>query len=509
MANLPPRPETPPKLREERRHPDERDRDRRPAQPMSRINRSVPERDRSYVPSRRPDTYIPGQDSRRESDRRDLSRERDRDRFRDIDRDRDRDRDRRRDRDFDRSPRKWELSDRERRAYDRDRGSYRRPASPIRRPGPSRRDSRSPPRRRPPLRSPSPYRSRPRSRSRTRTRSPRRSPMPSRRVRLGNHSINTSPRSCSPRKRSRSRDRSMSIDKGPPTLALPRSSSQPPRDTSRPAKEEHVDVKPSEEVPTVKLEEQPILISPRDVPESSLSEEAKPSIHETPQAEQNSPLPDTSTQLHLKAEEIKPERQESIISFSPAGSKGTLKTETSEDVSNKMDIVNSPNQTSTNSKRSPSPQPHQRATITNPQRNRSGRSPPRGPRNFPRGLPTQPTYAIGRRDSRRSYPVPGQPSYGKSEPEIKLPTIPKYERPKPSPELIALEAELAKLRTLRVTYAHQDSTQVKGLQRALHELDMASIDLSAAEGRRRVADAQLERAKTGTLGIDAPDLIDV
>lgn len=31
---------------------------------------------------------------------------------------------------------------------------------------------------------------------------------------------------------------------------------------------------------------------------------------------------------------------------------------------------------------------------------------------------------------------------------------------------------------------------------------MATIDLRAAEGRRKIADMQLEKAKTGSLGID-------
>lgn len=41
-------------------------------------------------------------------------------------------------------------------------------------------------------------------------------------------------------------------------------------------------------------------------------------------------------------------------------------------------------------------------------------------------------------------------------------------------------------------------------RRALHELDMATIDLRMAETRRRIADAQVEKAKLGMLGIDRP-----
>ena len=40
-------------------------------------------------------------------------------------------------------------------------------------------------------------------------------------------------------------------------------------------------------------------------------------------------------------------------------------------------------------------------------------------------------------------------------------------------------------------------------RRALHELDMAMLDLHAAEGRRKVAEGLTEKARAGTLGIDA------
>ena len=43
----------------------------------------------------------------------------------------------------------------------------------------------------------------------------------------------------------------------------------------------------------------------------------------------------------------------------------------------------------------------------------------------------------------------------------------------------------------------------KNTKRALHELDMATIDLRAAEARRKVADSHLERARVGMFGIDA------
>ena len=40
-------------------------------------------------------------------------------------------------------------------------------------------------------------------------------------------------------------------------------------------------------------------------------------------------------------------------------------------------------------------------------------------------------------------------------------------------------------------------------RRAIHELELSTIELRAAETRRMVADAQLEKARQGVLGIDA------
>ena len=121
MANLPPRPESPLRMRDDRRYLD--DRERRPAQPMAprfRADRDRHSDERVYVPRPRPDTYIaPGFESRREIDgRRTEYDDRDRDRHRSFDRDRDR-----RNWDHERDgPRRWELgTDRDRRPYDRGR----------------------------------------------------------------------------------------------------------------------------------------------------------------------------------------------------------------------------------------------------------------------------------------------------------------------------------------------------------------------------------------------------
>lgn len=64
---------------------------------------------------------------------------------------------------------------------------------------------------------------------------------------------------------------------------------------------------------------------------------------------------------------------------------------------------------------------------------------------------------------------------------------------------------LLQLTRVRAHRAHivADYTQVaKSTRRALHELDLATIDLHMAEERRKVADVHLEKAKAGVLGID-------
>jgi len=125
MANLPPRPESPLRVHDDRRYPAD-DRERRPAQPMaSRFRGDRYSDERVYVPRPRPDTYIaPGFEPRREIEgRRAEYDDRDRDRHRRFDRDRDR---RNWGHERDGGSRRWEPGpDRDRRPHDRDRGPNR------------------------------------------------------------------------------------------------------------------------------------------------------------------------------------------------------------------------------------------------------------------------------------------------------------------------------------------------------------------------------------------------
>ncbi|KAI6150986.1 hypothetical protein BKA82DRAFT_3106904 [Pisolithus tinctorius] len=84
-----------------------------------------------------------------------------------------------------------------------------------------------------------------------------------------------------------------------------------------------------------------------------------------------------------------------------------------------------------------------------------------------------------------------------------LPPIPRYEpRPKFSTTL-AQEAEYARLDAHRANVAAEHRKTGKAWRRALHELDMATLELRAAQHRRELAENLRKRAHAGALGIDA------
>lgn len=64
---------------------------------------------------------------------------------------------------------------------------------------------------------------------------------------------------------------------------------------------------------------------------------------------------------------------------------------------------------------------------------------------------------------------------------------------------------------MRLTQTYVGIT--KNARRAIHELETATIDLHAAEARRKVCDSQLVKAQAGQLGIDAvqpePEMVNV
>ena len=106
--------------------------------------------------------------------------------------------------------------------------------------------------------------------------------------------------------------------------------------------------------------------------------------------------------------------------------------------------------------------------------------------------------------------------------------IPRWERPKDAPELISPEVRttsssmslcctyelLTTLRFCRYVFqltrilarkerlATECDTAMRELRQALHEYDIACIDLRYAEKKRKIADEQLELARAGMFGIE-------
>ncbi|KAG5342238.1 hypothetical protein C0989_004550 [Termitomyces sp. Mn162] len=183
--------------------------------------------------------------------------------------------------------------------------------------------------------------------------------------------------------------------------------------------------------------------------------------------------------------------------------------------------------------RSPSPprQPRQRGPPSSYPSHRS-RSPPKGPRNHlgthPRGhiTPTAPasSHLPGPRGQRRPFApqnslptpqtqspvIPSLPTLTESTKptspqtteiiKVPLPAIPVKQLPESPTE--QLDKEIARLQLQRAHLITDYTNLAKEVRRALHELDTTTIDLHAAELRRKVADAQHEKARCGLLGID-------
>jgi hypothetical protein len=57
-------------------------------------------------------------------------------------------------------------------------------------------------------------------------------------------------------------------------------------------------------------------------------------------------------------------------------------------------------------------------------------------------------------------------------------------------------------RDLRAILHTQYAGIEKAARRAVHELETATIELRAAEARRKVADVHLDKARAGVLGIE-------
>jgi len=165
----------------------------------------------------------------------------------------------------------------------------------------------------------------------------------------------------------------------------------------------------------------------------------------------------------------------------------------------------------TQAQKSPSPPRHPRnvpestarVLPTGPQRNWPSRSPPRGPRSHPR-QPMAPgsatSYGSTPRGPRRGFPPTGPAS------SFPIPTSIASRHnteSKKSGKSLDPDLDIYRAQANRSHLAFDYLQRAKSLRRALHELDLATIDLRAAEIRRHIADVQLEKARNGALGIDA------
>lgn len=71
-----------------------------------------------------------------------------------------------------------------------------------------------------------------------------------------------------------------------------------------------------------------------------------------------------------------------------------------------------------------------------------------------------------------------------------------------APAKSSVDTEIQRLKAHRASGKAEYKALAKATRRALHELEMATIDLRAAETRRIIVQAQAEKAKLGLLGVD-------
>ncbi|THH20364.1 hypothetical protein EW146_g988 [Bondarzewia mesenterica] len=146
---------------------------------------------------------------------------------------------------------------------------------------------------------------------------------------------------------------------------------------------------------------------------------------------------------------------------------------------------------------------------------RRSRSPPTGPRHHLKTLtghateaplPSHNLHEAGKSHGFRWTPNTGaqtrmdvdSPKVETPQSQLVLPPIPVY-----NPLAKSGAHDFTRLETAHAHVASDYVQNAQKLRRARIELEFATIDLRAAEQRREVADAQLEQARAGMLGIDA------
>jgi len=96
------------------------------------------------------------------------------------------------------------------------------------------------------------------------------------------------------------------------------------------------------------------------------------------------------------------------------------------------------------------------------------------------------------------------PSIEPTKPVVTQPYLPSIPRCEPRPKFSSqYEVEINRLDAHRAHAAAECKRSLKASRRALHELDMTTLELRAAQHRRELAESHRKKAHHGLLGIDA------
>ncbi|KIM57599.1 hypothetical protein SCLCIDRAFT_130003 [Scleroderma citrinum Foug A] len=127
------------------------------------------------------------------------------------------------------------------------------------------------------------------------------------------------------------------------------------------------------------------------------------------------------------------------------------------------------------------------------QRSYRPRDPPRSPPS--RARPTSP---------RQRSPSPSRyPREPKKPTQPYLPVIPRYNPGPPFSKALLVGADYDRFDAYRVHVASEQCKAGKAWRRAVHELEMATLELKTAQSRRELAEGLRKRAHAGLLGIGA------
>ncbi|KAF7295318.1 hypothetical protein MIND_01071100 [Mycena indigotica] len=380
--------------------------------------------------------------------------------------------------------------------------------------------------------SPPPRDRRPRTRSRTR------SPPPSaKRLRLGSHAIGGPMRSPSPRRRPPPTPRSRSPRLPAHSRPSPANGTPEPgmivEDSPQPVKKEPEPEVKSEPVEPIKMEIESTVVMKSEPEPVKMEEDIKEPVVIR--------QPPTQPRAHTSANDaLIPTGPKSNSPARPPPSIPTGPRNTSPQRIPTGPRANSPPRIPTGPRLSSPPRaPNSSVTIPSGPRGRN-RSPPRGPRGDRfgvrgrggrrGGMPASGTLSnatplgpggASKYQQQPSTPatpiIESLPAPEKKENEVEIVvSTPVVEPPKPSIPLppipvwdVKMHPERAELhKMLETNKAHRANLQAQYLnpeknpQRAVNELDLATIDWRAAEGRTARMHVQVELARAGKFGVD-------